>query len=343
MQGGFGKMHIAQIAPPWVSVPPKKYGGTELVVSLLTEGLIDRGYEVTLFASGDSKTKGELEYIYKNAVWPPDKYSENNHLAFSIKKCIEKKVDIIHSHLEVGMGFSRFTDIPIVVTLHIPFTEKILDYFKYFKDVHYVSISNFQRSRGPKEMKYSATVYHGIDVSAYPYSNKKEDYVAFLGRLMPVKGVHTAIIIAKETGIPLKIAGVISDKQYFEQVLKPSIDGEMVEYIGEVSFEDKCKLLSKAKALLFPIEWPEPFGLIVAESLACGTPVISYLRGSIPEIIVDGKHGFIVQSREEMAKKLKEVGKISSSDCRKRVKEKFSVDNMVNGYIKVYEEVLTNT
>ncbi len=344
-------MRIAQIAPLWESVPPTTYGGIELVVSLLTDELVRRGHEVTLFASGDSQTLGRLEAICPKAlrcleIDVSPEYFNNIHQTLQLNKLFEQssQFDIIHSH--IGMAtfpYANLLKIPIVHTLHGPVPSIEEDLWRYVNKQNFISISNAQR-RNDLGLNYVATVYNGINTQKYPlYAQPNSPpYLAFLGRFSPEKGPHLAIEIAKRVGLPLKMAGKVDvvDRLYFENEIKPQIDGEQIEFLGEANHAMKCELMGRALATLFPITWQEPFGLVMIESMALGTPVIAMKMGSTPEVIADGETGFLCQNIEECIAAVKNIDKISRVACRDRVVENFSVRCMVDAYEAVYQQLL---
>ncbi len=347
-------MKIAQIAAFEEPVPPEKYGGVELVVYNLSEGLIRRGHEVYLFATGDSVTSANLIPVFPKAL---RKYALAQSANFretlkwigisrTVKKIKELKPDIIHSHLNWRfLYFANLLEIPTVSTLHGPLTDKNRRLvFKEFSNLPYVSISNAQRKPLP-ELNFIRTVYNGIEVEKFDFSKKSGEYLAFLGRTSPEKGIVEAIKIAKKSRLKIKIAAKVDivDKPYFNKEVKPLIDQKQVKFLGEVKHEEKVNLLKNAKATLFPINWEEPFGLVMVEAMACGTPVIAFNRGSVPEVVKDKKTGFIVNNIDEAVKAIKNIDQIKREDCRKWVEEKFTVERMVDEYEKVYYKVLEKT
>ena len=336
-------MRIAQIAPVWERVPPEKYGGTEFVVSLLAEELVKRGHEITLFATGDSQTAARLEWVYPQAQREShgQVIPEVRHLSQAFRQA--ERFQIIHNHAGYSAcAFAALVSTPVLMTLHGIFTEENRAYFRAFKnDLYYNTVSENQRKECP-DLKYAQTVHNGIDVSKYPYRESKADYLLSLGRISALKGNHIAISAAKRVNRQLIITGKVDqkDRPYFEQYVKPYLDGEFISYRGEVSWEEKLSLLRDARALLFPIDWPEPFGLVMVEAMACGTPVIAFRRGSVPEIVSEGETGFIVESLEGIVKAISDVSGINPKNCRKRVEEKFSHLRMVDEYEKIYGEII---
>lgn len=350
------KLRIAQIAPLWFSIPPKKYGGTERIISLLTEELVKRGHKVTLFASGDSKTKANLlspvkrGLIAQNITWEDYWWDLFNH-ALAFEKA--NKFDIIHCHWNMlGVFFQKFIKTPTIHTMHnIPstFTQKISykrwKIFEYYKkNLNLVFISNSEKKNALsmlKKVKNNWVVYNGIDTSLFKFNPNPKDYFVWIARICPAKGVENAIKIAKTAKIKLVLAGQIQNhfQQYFKEKIKPHL-GSQIKYIGEISQEQLSDFYGSARGCLYPIKWEEPFGLIMAESMACGTPVIAFRRGSVPEIIKHGKTGFIVKNIKETVNAIKKIDQIKRENCRKWVEKKFSVKKMVNDYEKIYYQLL---
>ncbi len=334
-------IRIAMLSPIAWSTPPKKYGPWESVVSLLTEGLVKRGLDVTLFATADSHTKAKLHAV------APRPYEENKDMivkvyeGMHISEVFERanEFDIIHNHFDyLPLTYSALVDTPVVTTIHGISSRKILPvYKKYNNRTFYVSISDAYRCR---DLDYIATVRHGIDMQGLHFNEKPQDYLLFLSRLHKDKGAKEAIEVAKKTGRRLRIAGFIADQTYFEKEVQPHIDNEQIIYEGHVDPEFKKELLSNAYALLHMINYDEAFGLGVVEAMGSGTPVIAMNRGSMPELIIDGETGFLVNSVDEAAKAVQKIGTISRKRCRESVEKNFSVDRMVDDYIKVYKTIL---
>ena len=355
------KLKIALISPPYESVPPKKFGAIEFVVYNLTEELTKRGHKVYLLATGNSNTEAELmPYLPKNLREYPEatdaKWEEKMMAlcAGRIINCLNVlDIDIAHNHC--GTMIVPFLDVikhPVVTTIHAPIGfynphSKIV--YENFKHANYISLSNSQR-KGMRDLNYVGTVYNGIDTNRYKYSQKKGSYFAFLGRTSPEKGIKEAIIISKKAGVQLKIAAKYqSNKEYFERKIKPMIDGKQIEFIGEIGPKEKSNFLGNAIALLSPIQWEEPFGLVFIESMACGTPVIAFNRGSVSEIIEDRKTGFIIQKYDinTMVKAVKnlvamplEEYKMMSLNCRRQVEEMFTQEKMAENYERIYYNIL---
>ncbi len=338
-------MKIAQIAPLFESVPPKFYGGTERVISYLTEELVQMGHDVTLFASGDSVTTARLRPMVYKAL-RLDKHSidpvaDHILLAEQVFKHAGE-FDIIHSHIDyMPYSLYRRMETPHVTTLHgrldIP---NLYNLYHEFDDVPLVSISNYQRFPLPW-VNWVSTVYHGLPKDIYDFNATAGDYLAFIGRISPEKRLDFAIEIAKKADMPLKIAAKVDkvDKEYFETVIVPLLDHPSIEYIGEIDEVQKNDFLGNAYALLFPIDWPEPFGLVMIEAMACGTPVIARLHGAVPEVMEQGITGYIVKEMEYAVQAVKDVAKLSREQCRKEIKEKFTARRMAENYLKVYEQL----
>jgi len=341
-------MRIAQVAPLWERVPPPAYGGTELVVGLLTDELVRRGHDVTLFASGDSITLAKLQSVHPRALRLDTQIREYGiYEMLQLSRVYEhaQEFDIIHSHIGCAtLPCTRLVKTPTIHTLHGIFTPDNEKMFAHAKDQPYVSISNTQREPFPG-LNYVATVYNGIDVDSHRFYPQPADppYLAFLGRISPEKGPHLAIEIAKRSGWHLKMAGKVDgvDVDYFENEIKPQIDGTQIEYLGEANHTLKNALLGHAVATLFPITWREPFGLVMVESMAAGTPVIAMRLGSTPEVVDDGISGFLCDTVEECIAAIPKAAQLDRHACRTYVVQHFSVQRMADGYEAVYEQILT--
>ena len=342
------KLRIAQIAPLWFSIPPKKYGGIERIISFLTEELVRRGHKVTLFAAGNSKTKAKLVSLTKKGAisegvsWHDYYFNLLNH---SIAFERASQFDIIHCHWGIMGGFfQKFTKTPVLHTLHnIPSQiDPRWKVFKYYKDdLNLVFISKSERKNAPIRFKHSWVVYNGIDTSKFKFNPKPKNHFIWIARVCPAKGIKEAIEIAKRAKVKLLLAGQIQPhhREYFEKEIKPELNSQ-IRYLGELSQEELSDFYGQAKGCLYPISWEEPFGLIMAESMACGTPVIAFNRGSVPEVIKDGKTGFIVKNIPEAIRAIKKIDQIDRRECRKWVEKNFTVEKMVDEYEKVYYEIL---
>ena len=339
-------MRIAQVAPLYEAVPPKYYGGTERVVSYLTEELVRQGHEVTLFASGDSVTEAELIPMCPEALRLNE--SSVDHLAFhyvmldSVFRSAHR-FDIVHFHIDyLHFPLSRMSGIAQVTTLHgrlnIPELPRLYD---AFSTMPVVSISDAQRAPLPRA-NWQATVHHGLASNPAAFREKPGDYLAFLGRISPEKRVDRAIEIARRTGMKLRIAAKIdkADSDYFHAKIEPLFRDPFVEFVGEIGEDEKPAFLGNARALLFPIDWPEPFGLVMIESMRCGTPVIAWDCGSVPEVVDDGVTGVVVNSIDEAVRAVHSVGTFDRSRCREVFESRFSVTRMADDYLAVYERLI---
>jgi glycosyltransferase involved in cell wall biosynthesis len=345
-------MRILLIAPLWETVPPPAYGGTEAVVSLLSDGLTLAGHDVTLFASGDSTTKGNLEWVYHRSLRTADDTEiidpcpyEWLHNAIALSQAEE--FDIVHNHGgELAMAMSHLIKTPMLTTLHghvTPNSKIIWDHYDWF----YNAISYAQRKYLPiiASRNFIGVVYNAIQVETFPYHEDKEDYLLFLARISPEKGAHYAIEVAKRLGKKLLIAGKVDrvDKEYFSKEVEPLVDGKQIQFLGEADAEQKRALYAKAYCLLMPITWEEPFGLNMIEAMACGTPVIAFSRGAAPELIVQGKTGYLVSNVDEMVKAVYLVDQIEPHCCREHVERNFDNPRMIKGYLDAYERVLNRS
>lgn len=334
-------MRLAMLSPIAWRTPPRHYGPWESCVSLLTEGLVEKGVDVTLFATADSLTKGKLHAVC------PTGYEENKSLSAKVWECLHisevfdnaDKFDLIHNNFDfLPLTYAKLVNTPIVTTIHGFSSPKIIPvYKKYNKRASYVSISNADRS---DELDYAATIYHGIDLKGFTFNPEPEKYLLFFGRMHWDKGAKEAIEIAGKVGMKLIMAGIIQDEGYFRESVYPHIDEKTVSFVGSVGPKQRDKLLGGASALLHPINFNEPFGLSVIESMACGTPVIAFDRGSMPELIRHGENGFLVSNVDEAVAVVEKVSEIDRSRCRKWVEEGFSVNHMVEDYLKVYQQIL---
>ncbi len=339
-------MRIAQVAPLYESVPPRYYGGTERVVSWLTEKLVSLGHDVTLFASADSVTNARLLPACKKALrLHAECIDPVAHHVSMIEKAFaqSEEFDIIHFHVDyLHFSRSRRERIPSLTTLHGRLDiSDLVPLYREFRDVPVVSISDSQRKPLPW-VNWVGTVHHGMPTNALPFYEEPGRYLAFLGRVSPEKGLDQAIRIAMQAGMPLKIAAKIdrADSEYFRRKIKPLLQHPLVEFIGEIGNAEKGKFLGEAAALLFPIDWPEPFGLVMIEAMACGTPVIAYPRGSVREVIRDGVNGYIVQDTDEAVRAVDRVAQLDRTQCRQYFELNFSDDRMAEQYVNIYQELI---
>lgn len=339
-------MRIALVAPLIESVPPKTYGGSERVVHYLAEELVDRGHEVTLFASGDSSTRADLVAVLPESLRRSSQ--SRDQVIWHLCQLMEVmrmagRFDIVHFHTDFfHFPLMRYAPIPHVMTLHGRLDVPDFDIlFNEFPEMPVVSISDSQRRPLPAA-NWVATVYNGLPAGDFQLRSEPGDYFAFLGRISPEKGPELAIEIAIGLNTPLRIAAKVDavDQDYFAQVIEPKLAHPLVQYIGEVDLAGKNELLGNAKALLFPIQWPEPFGLVMIESMACGTPVIAFRNGSVDEVMQDGVSGFIVESVEEALAAAGRTDQIDRAGCRRYFEQTFTVQRMVDGYLKVYQRLM---
>ena len=341
-------MRIAELCPPWLAVPPKGYGGIEWVVSLVADGLADAGHEVTLFATGDSETRAGLEYVFETAPGSAminDIVLDATHTVFSLRD-VRDRFDVLHVHSPFSaLAAAVETGVPTVHTLHGSFTPEMTRLYSYVADrAWFVAISEAQR-RFDEALRYAGVVYNGIAMDRYALREEKEDFVLFLGRAAPEKGWLRAVETAKLAGERLVSAVKIAhptEQREWEEHVRPALPSD-AEVLGEITQDEKIDLLRRAKAVLFPIDWPEPFGLVMTEAMACGTPVIATPRGSVPEVIEDGVTGWIVEVEDYprlAAERLQRLSTIDPYACRARVEERFSQRAMVAGYTAVFERVL---
>jgi glycosyltransferase involved in cell wall biosynthesis len=338
-------MRIAQIAPLAEAVPPKLYGGTERVVSWLTEELVRLGHDVTLFASEESQTAAKLVATCGKSLRLQgiDNHVPSNLVMLDTVRRRADEFDIIHCHIDV-LQYPLFQDMPhkLVSTMHgrldLP---DYLPVYKAYPHMPLVSISDKQREPMPPGLNWLATVYHGLPSHVCPFREEGGDYLAFLGRISPEKRPDRAIEIAKRAGVKLKMAAKVDrvDQKYFEKVIEPMLDHPLVEFIGEINEAQKCDFVGNAKALLFPIDWIEPFGLVMIEAMSAGTPVIAWRNGSVPEVIADGEGGFIVDSIEEAAEAVHKLDRLDRRGVRRYFESRFTVTHMAQGYVEAFHKL----
>lgn len=331
------------IAPPWSPVPPQLYGGIELVVDRLAVGLQEAGHQVMLFTTGDSTCPVDRRFILAEA--------EGQRLGMAVPELRHilhayeavQGYDIVHDHTIIGPVYAQlFPDLKVVTTNHGPFNEELTDlYARIGERVPIIAISEAQRRDAP-QVPVARVIHHGLDAAEFPMGAGDGGYALFLGRMSPGKGAHRAILAARQAGVPLLMAAKMREPwehEYFATEVSPSL-GPDVQYLGEVPHQHKLDLLAGARALLFPIRWDEPFGMVMIEALACGTPVLAFPQGSVPEVIEDAKTGFLCRDEEEMAEALARVGDLDRADCRAAVEGHFSVRRMVADHVELFEEIL---
>jgi glycosyltransferase involved in cell wall biosynthesis len=340
-------MRILEVAPLWERVPPPAYGGTEAVVGLLTDELAKRGHDVVLRASGDSITLAELRSVYPRSLRTAEGVGstipyEITHVADALRDA--PAFDIIHNHVgEMLMAFAELVDVPMLTTTHGNLTPDSRFIWQRYRGF-YNTISGAQARyiTGFPHARYVGVVHNAIDVQTFPFRAKKEAYLLCLARVSPEKGTHTAIEVARRLDMPLIIAGKVDrvDEEYFRTVVEPQIDGRQIRFYGEADNAAKRELYAGARVLLTPIDWEEPFGLVMPEAMACGTPVIAFARGAAPEIVVNGETGFLVRTIDEMVEAVRHVDEIDPWRCREHVERHFDAPVMASGYLAAYERVL---
>jgi glycosyltransferase involved in cell wall biosynthesis len=341
-------MKIAILSPPWFPVPPTGYGGIEWIVSLLADGLADAGHEVTLFASGDSRTKAELAWVYEHA--PSDQIGRTlpdlRHTLLAYERAGD--FDVINDHTgHLGCVLGGLVETPVVHTVHGPLGGEPGAVYEQIQrvapEVGLISLSLNQRRPKP-DLNWVANIPNALDLEHYPCHPHKGDYLLYVGRMNHEKGAHRAVAVAMELGLPLKLAGKVrepKEKEYFAEFIEPHL-GNGIEFLGEVNHGTKVELLQNARATLFPIEWDEPFGLVMIESMACGTPVIATRHGAVPEVIEDGNGGLIVDSWREMPAAVERADGIEPGECRRYAEERFAPERMVDDYVRAYEAAVAD-
>lgn len=355
------KLRIAQIAPLWITIPPLKYGGIERIIAMLCDGLSNKGHEVTLFASPGSTAKGKLISVFgkplldANIAWSNPIWNLRN-LSLATEMANSGKFDIIHSHLDLWtLFFHNLTKTPVIHTMHNPLYRTNADankddrlrlFMEEAKRTNIVFISQSAKNQAMLEFpeKRSRIIYNGSDLSHFNFNPKSGEHFIWIARINKHKGVENAVAAAEKLGVKLLLAGRIdpTQQEYFDDIIKPHLN-EKIQYVGELTEEQLSDFYGPAKALLYPIEWEEPFGLVVTEAMACGTPVIAYRRGSMPELIEDGKTGFVIDSDIDLlTEAMKKIDQIDRVLVRQKVEEKFSKERMVENYEKAYYEVLNN-
>lgn len=338
-------MRIALISTPFLPVPPAKYGGTELMVAELAEGLVERGHDVTVFATGDSCTGAELRYLYKKAQWPPGLMADLNHVTWAMQQVLDGDYDLVHAHSVSALASSRFVPkIPLVYTIHHAYEPELSAFYRHFPNAWYVAISRDQ-ARREVPLRRMTVIHHGLDPAKYQWTPRPAEYVCFVARFAPVKGPHTAIDVAAAAGVPIRMAGEIHapDAAFAEREVVPRLRREHVTMLGSIGMDVKVPLLRDARALLAPIEWNEPFGLALIEAMLSGCPVVAFPRGSIPELVEPGVTGFVARDAREMKEIIRPGGPLDHFDrqrCRERAVERFSRDRMVADHERLYARAL---
>jgi len=340
-------MRVALISPPFLPVPPKRYGGTELFIAQLAEGLKGSGVDVVVYTNGESTVDVETRWLYKKAQWPLrgevfDILQDFNHASWAICDAAAE-CDLIHLNSVPALMFARFVRrSQFVYTMHHVHEDFLSELYRSFSKVEFVTISDFQREH--ETLPRMRTIHHGIDLSSYRLQRRKQEYLSFLGRIAPIKGTHIAIEIAKKSGIPLKIAGEVQPifQDYFDTKIKPHVDGKFIEYLGEANLVAKNELLGNSMAMLFPIQWNEPFGLVMIEAMACGTPVLALPGGAVEEVVCNGISGVTCASVDEMVACTKALpGVFKPANVRQYCQQYFSLDRMVAHYLALYQEMVT--
>jgi len=351
------KLRIAQVAPLWYPVPPPAYGGTELIVSRLTEELVRRGHEVTLYASGDSRTRARKVAVTKKCLtargvpWTAPGFNLLN-----LEKAFSEagRYDLIHTHVDPFDGFFRsLVDVPSVATLHnhfwafdekneARFADREATYAE-FRRQPLVAISDAYRRSCPLKLNFAATIWHGVDIGHFRFNAEPDDHFIWLGRVARIKGLHHAVAACRRAGAKLVIAGPFitpENREYFDTEIRPFVDGRRIRYVGELDAVRKARLLRSAKAMLYPIEWNEPFGITMVEAMACGTPVIAFDRGAAAEVVAHGRTGFVVRNVGQMVAAMRRIGEIDRRACRERVERNFTVEHMTDKYEEVYASLV---
>ncbi|MBI2056185.1 MAG: glycosyltransferase family 4 protein [Candidatus Sungbacteria bacterium] len=343
------KLRIAEIAPLWIPVPPRTYGGIELMLAELTDELVRRGHEITLFASGESLTTAKLVPVTDKAIWLERNIRNPHASIIRLTKMVFDRLydfDLIHNHFNFfPFPISLRLDCPsFLTTVHRPVDKHYAETMKAYSKIKFCAISeNHKQSMVEQNVPVAGVIPNGIDISRYEYNENPDDYVLYLGRLNKEKGILTALEVAKSAGVKLVVAGSVvggEETLFFLQEVQPHLNEEGVKFVGQAAFAEKIDLLKRAKALLFPIERREPFGLVMIEAMACGTPVIAFPNGSVPEIVENGKNGFIVNTKEEMIRAISQLASLDRRACRKAVEDRFTVRHMVDRYEELFLKII---
>jgi len=342
-----GSMSIAVLAPPWIPVPPPGYGGIESVIALLCDGLVRRGHEVTLFAAPGSDSPARVREVLPSTHEDEVEKAlhESDHVARAFEEVERasaegRPFDVLHDHCGfTAAAMADRLEAPLVHTLHGPFTGDTAGFYqRHWSKVHVVAISETQKASAPPGVRIASVVPNPIDAGEWPFTPDKDEYVLWVGRMAEVKGPHRAIAAAREAGVPLRLGGVVQPGQeaFFAAEVEPHVDGEQVDYVGEIGGTRKKELFARARALLMPIRWAEPFGMVMVEAMACGTPVIAFPEGAASDIVRDGETGFLVGDEHEMAQALGRLDEIDPRACRRQVMESYDVEQVAAAYEDVY-------
>ena len=339
-------MRIAIVAPPWAPIPPPLYGGIEQAVDAEARGLAAAGHDVLLFATGDSTSPVPRQWLLSEAEGMRIGFAvpEIRHVLAAYEAVEEFGAEIVHDHTVLGPVLAEaVTNLPVVTTIHGPLNEELIDIYRRIASrVGLIAISHAQRKPDP-DLPIARVIHHGVDVAEFPLGTGEGDHLLFLGRMAPEKGAHRAVAVARKAGVPLILIGKCREpweRRYFEAEVEPNL-GDDVRYLGEVPHEEKLRLLADARATLFPIRWNEPFGLVIIESLACGTPVLAFPEGAAPEVVEDGRTGFLCADESEMAEAVNAVGGLGRDQCRGAVKEYFSTERMVREHVELFEQLVS--